>query len=93
MIAQLTFLIVALTTATVTILMIYFTLCQGAPITPLLSSRPDDRTEDHRWQWRSFHIGGGSAFWILLYGCLYWSTRLSLQGFSSKVLVRSSASA
>lgn len=65
----LTCIVVALTTATVTILMTYFALC----------------SEDWRWQWRSFIVGGGSALWILGYGLIYGS-RLHLDGISSKVL-------
>ncbi len=38
--------LVALTTATVTILFTYFILCR----------------EDYRWHWRAFLTGGGSAF-------------------------------
>ncbi|KAI8993096.1 Nonaspanin [Trametes punicea] len=62
--------IVALTTATVTILFTYFTLCR----------------EDYRWHWRAFLTGGGSAFWLLAYGIVYWASRLSLDSFSSTVL-------
>ncbi|KAL8292186.1 hypothetical protein RQP46_001652 [Phenoliferia psychrophenolica] len=66
----LTFAVVALTTATTTILMCYFWLC----------------AEEYRWHWRSFLAGGGSAFWLLAYGLLYWATRLHLDGFANKVL-------
>ncbi|KAM0746172.1 endosomal P24A protein [Meredithblackwellia eburnea MCA 4105] len=66
----LTFAVVALTTATSTILLSYF----------LLSA------EEYRWHWRSFLAGGGSAFWLLAYGILYWATRLHLDGFANKVL-------
>ncbi|KAL7010191.1 Transmembrane 9 superfamily member 2 [Cystobasidiomycetes sp. EMM_F5] len=52
---SLTCIVVALTTATVTILMTYFSLC----------------AENWRWHWRAFIIGGGSAFWIVTYGLLY----------------------
>lgn len=48
----LTFVIVALTTATVTVLFVYFLLC----------------AEEYRWHWRAFLIGGGSAFWLFAYG-------------------------
>ncbi|MBW0517342.1 hypothetical protein O181_057057 [Austropuccinia psidii MF-1] len=51
----LTFGVVGLTTATVTVLMCYFHLCQ----------------EDYRWHERAFVTGGGSAFWLLAYGLLY----------------------
>lgn len=65
-----TFLVTALTTATVSVLFAYFHLC----------------TEEWRWQWRSFHTGGGSAIWLFLYGLFYWASRLSLPGLSNKVL-------
>ncbi|KAF9501505.1 hypothetical protein BDN71DRAFT_1380032 [Pleurotus eryngii] len=62
--------IVALTSATVTILFTYFLLC----------------AEEYRWHWRAFLTGGGSAFWLLAYGLFYWASRLSLDSFSSVVL-------
>jgi len=66
----LTALVVALTTATVTILFTYFALC----------------AEEYRWHWRAFLTGGGSAIWLLAYGIFYWASRLSLDSFSSVVL-------
>ncbi|KAK4686804.1 transmembrane 9 superfamily member 2/4, partial [Tremellales sp. Uapishka_1] len=66
----LTFIVVVLTTATVTVLFIYFVLC----------------AEEYRWHWRSFLIGGGSAFWLFAYGVWYWASRLSLDSFTSVVL-------
>ncbi|TYJ56798.1 hypothetical protein B9479_002408 [Cryptococcus floricola] len=66
----LTFIVVALTTATVTVLFVYFLLC----------------AEEYRWHWRSFMIGGGSAFWLFAYGVWYWASRLSLDSFTSVVL-------
>lgn len=66
----LTFVVIALTTAAVTILMTYFVLC----------------AEEYRWHWRSFLIGGGSAFWMFAYGVWYWASRLSLDSFTSVVL-------
>ncbi|OCH92293.1 hypothetical protein OBBRIDRAFT_824786 [Obba rivulosa] len=66
----LTALVVALTTATVTILFTYFILC----------------AEEYRWHWRAFLTGGGSAFWLLAYGVFYWASRMSLDSFSSVVL-------
>ncbi|KAI0780137.1 Nonaspanin [Fomes fomentarius] len=62
--------VVALTTATVTILFTYFILC----------------AEDYRWHWRAFLTGGGSAFWLLAYGVVYWALRLSLDSMTSVVL-------
>ncbi|PWN45536.1 hypothetical protein IE81DRAFT_320298 [Ceraceosorus guamensis] len=66
----LTFIVTALTTATVTILYTYFALC----------------AEDYRWHWRAFMTGGGSSFWLFAYGLFYWATRLSLPGLSTKIL-------
>ncbi|WRT69412.1 uncharacterized protein IL334_006398 [Kwoniella shivajii] len=66
----LTFIVVVLTTATVTVLFVYFVLC----------------AEEYRWHWRSFMIGGGSAFWLFAYGVWYWASRLSLDSFTSMVL-------
>ncbi|TFY72210.1 hypothetical protein EVG20_g787 [Dentipellis fragilis] len=62
--------VVALTTATVTILFTYFILC----------------AEEYRWHWRAFLTGGGSAFWLLAYGLFYWASRLSLDSFSGVIL-------
>lgn len=62
--------VVALTTATVTILFTYFCLC----------------AEEYRWQWRAFITGGGSAFWLLAYGIFYWASRMSLGSFTSLLL-------
>lgn len=45
-------LITLLTTATMTILFVYFMLDQG----------------EYRWHWRSFFIGGGSSAYFVLYG-------------------------
>lgn len=38
-------------------------------------------TEDYRWWWRSFFVGTGSAWWILIYSIFYYFTTLELQGF------------
>jgi len=59
--------VVALTSATVTILFTYFMLC----------------AEEYRWHWRAFATGGGSAFWVFAYGLFYWASRLSLDSLSS----------
>ena len=31
-------------------------------------------------------IGGGSAFWVLVYGLYYWASRLQLDSFAAAVL-------
>lgn len=38
-------------------------------------------TEDYRWWWKSFLVGTGSAWWILIYSVFYYFTSLELQGF------------
>lgn len=43
-------------------------------------------TRDHRWHWRAFLTGGGSAFWLLAYGLFYWASRLSLSSVQSALL-------
>lgn len=81
--------VVALTTATVSILFTYFLLCAEeyrcvclAPQCPFRElTRPD-----RRWHWRAFLTGGGSAFWLLAYGLFYWASRLSLGSFQSACL-------
>lgn len=62
--------VVVLTTATATILLVYFLLC----------------AEEYRWHWRSFLAGGGSALWMLVYGLYYWGVRLNLDSLSSVLL-------
>lgn len=42
--------------------------------------------ECYRWHWRAFLTGGGSAFWLLVYGVVYWAMRLSLDSMTSVVL-------
>ncbi|KAF5393458.1 hypothetical protein D9757_000614 [Collybiopsis confluens] len=62
--------VMGVTVATVSILFTYFMLC----------------AEEYRWQWRSFLVGGGNAFWVLAYGIFYWVSRLSLDSFASVAL-------
>lgn len=78
--------VVALTTGTVTILFTYFILCaeEYRFVWLLASSIVPDQV--FSWQWRAFMTGGGSAFWIFLYGLFYWASRLSLDSFTSVVL-------
>ena len=40
----------------------------------------------HRWHWRAFLIGGGSAFWVIAYGIFYWISRLRLGSLSNVIL-------
>ncbi|KAF8734986.1 hypothetical protein AX14_003000 [Amanita brunnescens Koide BX004] len=65
-----TAMVVSLNVATVSILFTYFNLC----------------AEEYRWHWRSFMVGGGSAFWVLCYGLYYWVSRISLDSLSGIVL-------
>lgn len=66
----LTAIVIAVTTATTTVLLCYFHLSQ----------------EDYRWHWRAFFAGGGSAFWLVTYGLFYWLARVELVGIANKVL-------
>jgi transmembrane 9 superfamily protein 2/4 len=47
-----------ITAAEITVLFNYFQLCG----------------EDHRWWWRAFANGGGTALWVLLYAISYFKT-------------------
>lgn len=38
-------------------------------------------TEDYRWWWRSFFVGTGSAWWVLMYSVYYYFSTLDLKGF------------
>jgi len=78
--------VVSLTTATVTILFTYFNLCAEEYRCVELHLFVTRDLDSFRWHWRSFLIGGGSAFWILAYGLFYWMSRLSLDSFSSVTL-------
>lgn len=78
--------VVGLTTATVSILFTYFLLCAEeyrSAHSLLFGSYPDAY---HRWHWRAFLTGGGSAFWLLAYGLFYWASRLSLGSFQGAFL-------
>lgn len=59
-----------ITCAAVTILMIYFLLCN----------------EDYHWHWRAFMTAGASAFYVFLNALIYWVTKLHLGGFVGGVL-------
>lgn len=58
------------TCATVTVLNVYFLLC----------------AEDYRWQWRSFFTSGACAVYIFLNALVFWGSRLSFGGSVSGVL-------
>ncbi|KAK0307691.1 Transmembrane 9 super member 2 [Friedmanniomyces endolithicus] len=58
------------TSAAVTILMIYFLLC----------------AENYRWQWRAFASSGASAGYMFAYSLLYWARMLSFSSFTGGLL-------
>ncbi|KAJ3387916.1 hypothetical protein HDU92_001745 [Lobulomyces angularis] len=64
------FSVLILTCSGVTILMCYFHLC----------------AEDYRWWWRAFLTSGSAAFYIFLYGIMYYATRLKITTFTSTLL-------
>lgn len=64
------FVLMVISTAAVTILMIYFLLC----------------AEDYHWQWRAFFTSGASAFYVFAYALLYWIRTLSFSSWTSGVL-------
>jgi transmembrane 9 superfamily protein 2/4 len=64
------YLIMILTCAAVTVLLVYFLLC----------------AENYHWQWRAFLCAGASAGYVFLHALLYWVTKLSFGSFTSGVL-------
>ncbi|KAJ1863344.1 Transmembrane 9 super member 2 [Coemansia sp. RSA 2703] len=66
----LVFIILILTTAEVTVLLTYFHLC----------------AEDYRWHWRSVYTAGASAFYVFLYGVLFYFSRLQLASYASLII-------
>lgn len=58
------------TTAAVTILNVYFMLC----------------TEDYRWQWRAFLTAGSCSLYVFLNAIVFWIGRMRLGGVTSAVL-------
>jgi len=58
------------TSAAVTILMIYFLLC----------------AENYHWQWRAFASSGASAIYVFGYSLLYWARMLSFSSFTGGLL-------
>lgn len=62
--------IMILTCSAVTILLIYFLLCN----------------ENYHWQWRAFATAGASAGYVFANALLYWIRKLSFGSFTSAVL-------
>ena len=58
------------TSAAVTILMIYFVLC----------------AENYHWQWRAFASSGASAGYVFAYSLLYWARMLSFSSWTGGLL-------
>lgn len=66
----LSFGLLIVTSAAVTILMIYFLLC----------------AENYHWQWRAFASSGASAGYVFAYSLLYWARMLSFSSFTGGLL-------
>lgn len=66
----LSYAILIITCAAVTILMTYFQLC----------------SESYHWWWRSFFTGGAISIYIFLHSIVYYVTKLKLAGLSAVVL-------
>lgn len=66
----LTYTIMIVTCAAVSILLVYFLLC----------------SENYHWQWRSFTTAGASAGYVFANALLYWISKLSFGSFTSGVL-------
>eukprot|EP01012_Entosiphon_sulcatum_P007832 TRINITY_DN140_c0_g1_i1.p1 TRINITY_DN140_c0_g1~~TRINITY_DN140_c0_g1_i1.p1 ORF type:complete len:643 (-),score=107.39 TRINITY_DN140_c0_g1_i1:235-2163(-) len=66
----LVFIILSVTCAEITIVMVYFQLCY----------------EDYHWWWRSFFISGASGVHLFLYSIFYYATTLHIRSFWSTVL-------
>ncbi|KAK4574180.1 Transmembrane 9 super member 2 [Recurvomyces mirabilis] len=66
----LSFGLLVVTSAAVTILMIYFLLC----------------AENYHWQWRAFASSGASAGYVFAYSLLYWARMLSFSSFTGGLL-------
>ncbi|CAJ0944442.1 unnamed protein product, partial [Mesorhabditis belari] len=62
--------ILAISTAQISIVATYFQLC----------------AENYRWWWRSFYISAGSAIYVMLYALFYYYTKLNIVGFVPTVL-------
>lgn len=58
------------TTATTTILLVYFLLC----------------AEDYRWHWRAFIGAGMTGGYVFLNALIFWATRVKFGGLTGAVL-------
>lgn len=43
-------------------------------------------SEDYRWYWKSFIVGTGSAWWIMLYSVYYYVVHLNIDGFIASLM-------
>merc|ERR1711977_789670 len=43
-------------------------------------------SEDYNWWWRAFFASASSAFYVFLYACLYFATRLNISFYVSTML-------
>ncbi|KAL8728753.1 MAG: hypothetical protein Q9181_005238 [Wetmoreana brouardii] len=66
----LTYTIMIITCAAVSVLLVYFLLC----------------SENYHWQWRSFTTAGASAGYVFAHAIIYWMSRLSFSSFTSGML-------
>ncbi|KAL2177805.1 uncharacterized protein P884DRAFT_329614 [Thermothelomyces heterothallicus CBS 202.75] len=64
------YVLMIMTCAAVTVLMVYFLLC----------------AENYNWQWRAFMAAGTTAGYMFLNAIVYWISKLSLGGFAGSVL-------
>lgn len=62
--------LMSVTSAAVTILMIYFILC----------------AENYHWQWRAFASSGASAGYVFAYSLLYWARSISFSSLTGGLL-------
>ncbi|GAA5935485.1 transmembrane 9 family protein [Sporobolomyces koalae] len=61
-------------------------LCVTTALTSVLATYIHLMRGDYRWQSRSLMIGVASAFYLLLYLLLFWTTKLRIHGITNKVL-------
>lgn len=64
------YVLMVVTCAAVTVLMVYFLLC----------------SENYHWQWRAFFTAGASAGYVFGYALIYWVSKLEFGSFAGSVL-------